>query len=1213
MINKTKAYWLSLCTIGLTLFANAPAAFGGPVMADDHDLYVQATELFQRGQYIEAKEMLLQIDLAELDLAERSGALSLLDQVDEEVEKIPLPELRLQKAKIEIDRHDYRSATSRLKNVTNDPDATDSQKSRATTLLREIEAYQQNLQPYVPKLLNDGITAFEGGDYALAKANLLTIYNSGVHTELDQQVLLLDTVDKIYIAETQQDMSFDVSEDVEASLWALGKTQSYREVTPGESNFSDGGAIHAIDNTTMNMNTTVEMAQDHPQDHPTEHPSENETQAVEEVVEQDTPEHPEHPTETPAMVDESADETVEEVVEEAQDAVVEEETYEPPHDLIYQAQQAQAAEFLQQAMDAQNEGRYETAVSLYNKVLTIQPENEAAIDGRDYCETKLNRGPLPGPEDINLRAQQLKAELENLLEQAESYKAEGNYTQANNMISRAQVRLSDGRSLLRADEYEELRSTILATGEGVIQTRREAERAEAEARLINIEEARITERAELERKRREEITEKLIGIRRLQMAQKYEEALLELKAVLFMDPGNAVTQALHDTIEEVLIYREWDKTERESNMREVKNSIDIQKKGLIPTGLVEYPDDWPLLSTRRLGGLAYLDSEADRSVRNALASKRVNIDYQENELGSVLGHIASLADINMDVEWRALENNFIDRHTKVNLKLNDQVSLQTVLDRVLRQVGEDEESRPHYAITDGILTISTLERLQSNPESHVYDIHDLLINIPNFKAPDMGIDAILEGGNRTNNMSNRLFGEQQDEEHYDANRMTREERINKIRNIITTTIDKRSWEVNGGDVGIIQELNGNLIIVTTPRNHRDISNLLGKLREIRSLQINVESRFLLVAEDFFEQIGFDLDIWWGGTPWDTQSQEDPNLLMSDMFHNKETDQYTPWVQRQYFSLYELRGQTDAAGNPTFDGNGRQGIEGVLPEAGFQQLGRHTFNPWSLQQNTLEMTESLFGAEATSFAGRALNMTPGLTYAISYLDEIQVDLLIKATQADRRSVQLTAPRITFFNGQRAFVQLTTTQFFVSDLEPMVGDASAGFNPQLQAVQDGVVLDVEGTVAADRRYVTMTVIVSRNAVIGIEETEVPLLVGGIIVQSGEPSELVQVPGVVQRPIVQTSQVNTTVSVPDRGTILLGGQTVRNEIEMESGVPVLSKIPIINRFFTNRLSSVEEQTLLILLKPTIIIQQENEEMQFPGLQDTLGGGNGNYGGIY
>ena len=68
------------------------------------------------------------------------------------------------------------------------------------------------------------------------------------------------------------------------------------------------------------------------------------------------------------------------------------------------------------------------------------------------------------------------------------------------------------------------------------------------------------------------------------------------------------------------------------------------------------------------------------------------------------------------------------------------------------------------------------------------------------------------------------------------------------------------------------------------------------------------------------------------------------------------------------------------------------------------------------------------------------------------------------------------------------------------------------------------------------------------------------------------------------------------------LLGGQRLVTEAESESGVPVLSKIPILNRFFTNRVITKSEQTLLILVKPTVLIQNEEEERNFPGLSDSV-----------
>ncbi|MHC5028001.1 MAG: hypothetical protein ACYTGR_14700, partial [Planctomycetota bacterium] len=233
--------------------------------------------------------------------------------------------------------------------------------------------------------------------------------------------------------------------------------------------------------------------------------------------------------------------------------------------------------------------------------------------------------------------------------------------------------------------------------------------------------------------------------------------------------------------------------------------------------------------------------------------------------------------------------------------------------------------------------------------------------------------------------------------------------------------------------------------------------------------------------------------------------------------------------------------------------------------------------------------------------------PALVTGLSYLDDIQVDLLVEATQADRRSVVLTAPRLTFFNGQRAWVAVTTSTAFVSGLQAVAGDASGAFLPQIGQLREGFVLDVEAVISADRRYVTMTVIASLAQNAGFRETDAAEFSGSTGAGAGTIIDDETTAGSfgarIELPQISLALVQTTVSVPDKGTILLGGQRFTKEIEVEEGVPLLSKIPFMNRFFTNRLTNKEEKTLLILIRPEVIIQQENEELLFPGISDSLG----------
>ena len=90
----------------------------------------------------------------------------------------------------------------------------------------------------------------------------------------------------------------------------------------------------------------------------------------------------------------------------------------------------------------------------------------------------------------------------------------------------------------------------------------------------------------------------------------------------------------------------------------------------------------------------------------------------------------------------------------------------------------------------------------------------------------------------------------------------------------------------------------------------------------------------------------------------------------------------------------------------------------------------------------------------------------------------------------------------------------------------------------------------------------------------------------------SEVVKEGTTVQLPTFAFTTVTTTVSVPDGGTVLLGGIKRLREGRNEFGVPIMSKIPYINRLFKNVGIGREAQSLMLMVTPRIIIQEEEEE---------------------
>ena len=81
-------------------------------------------------------------------------------------------------------------------------------------------------------------------------------------------------------------------------------------------------------------------------------------------------------------------------------------------------------------------------------------------------------------------------------------------------------------------------------------------------------------------------------------------------------------------------------------------------------------------------------------------------------------------------------------------------------------------------------------------------------------------------------------------------------------------------------------------------------------------------------------------------------------------------------------------------------------------------------------------------------------------------------------------------------------------------------------------------------------------------------------------------------MQLPTFSYVTVTTTVSVPDGGTVLLGGIKRLSEGRNEFGVPMLDKLPYINRLFKNVGIGRETQSLMMMVTPRIIIQEEEEE---------------------
>ena len=214
----------------------------------------------------------------------------------------------------------------------------------------------------------------------------------------------------------------------------------------------------------------------------------------------------------------------------------------------------------------------------------------------------------------------------------------------------------------------------------------------------------------------------------------------------------------------------------------------------------------------------------------------------------------------------------------------------------------------------------------------------------------------------------------------------------------------------------------------------------------------------------------------------------------------------------------------------------------------------------------------------------------------FLDNIQVDFLMRATQAHQRSRNLVAPHVTVMNGEMSMINFSKQTAYVASATSNVGYGVGLYDIQPAIDVSGIQIMVTPVITADKRYVLLNANFQQQITESIEKFNTGTGASGVDLDTSDPIEPGDVQSVViQQPVKSINSITTHVMVPDGGTLLLGGQKIVGERERESGVPTLSKLPLINRLFNNRAVTKDENVLLILLKPQIILQSEREEDEF------------------
>jgi general secretion pathway protein D len=685
---------------------------------------------------------------------------------------------------------------------------------------------------------------------------------------------------------------------------------------------------------------------------------------------------------------------------------------------------------------------------------------------------------------------------------------------------------------------------------------------------------------------------------------------------------------------------------------------DVELASIMPPGGdYSMPDakSWESLSKRR-SKYGQADSrertESELQIEKSLGEK-VSLHFHDVALTEVIRHIATVHGINIAMQTRAIETEGLTADQPVSIDV-DGITLRSALNLLLDQAGGLV-----YTIENETLMISNRLEQETKLVTLTYNVADLVVPVANKLANGVGgtpggvqgampnpaaasglyqvnddLAVNISGNGRTNSGATVDYSDN----HAD---------FSGLIDLLTTTIEPGTWDVDGGSGTIATEENTlSLVIRQTAATHEQVADLLKQLRKLQDLQVTVEVRFISVSDNFFERIGVDFDFNVQdnlGDPAGVPAFGSRQLT----FPGGQAGGGGGGGGGQQGQ--DLRGNTQQGGG----GGGQQGQQAqqgggtsLFDRVNRVNSPRDDFNGQTVglsspgqfsEDYDIQFRQGSFEIGVPDFGGFQPNA--GIQVGMAILSDIEAFFFIQAAQGDSRSNIMTAPKVTMYNGQNATVSDNVSRSYVQGQVPVVGQGGVGFQPIIGQINDGVSMVVNGVVSSDRRYVRLSILPIFQQVIDIQTFTSAgggQAAGGIQggfggggqggfggggggggqfgfggigggvggggqggfgggggQQGQQGQQGGGTVGTLQLPVYSNLTVSTVVSVPDGGTVLLGGIKRLREGRNMAGVPILNKIPYISRLFKNSGVGRETESVMLMVTPRIIIQEEEEEL--------------------
>jgi len=177
-----------------------------------------------------------------------------------------------------------------------------------------------------------------------------------------------------------------------------------------------------------------------------------------------------------------------------------------------------------------------------------------------------------------------------------------------------------------------------------------------------------------------------------------------------------------------------------------------------------------------------------------------------------------------------------------------------------------------------------------------------------------------------------------------------------------------------------------------------------------------------------------------------------------------------------------------------------------------------------------------------------------------------DIVVNALATNSRSRLISAPSILVNDNGKGKLQSVSQEPFAEILDTATTQSRTGLGGQAQA---GTTITVEPHISEDD-YLQLAYSIELSSFTGQGRQGLP-------------------------PPSQKNSVDSTVTIPDGHTIVVGGLRVKNFRSSMDSLPIIDKIPIINWMIGTRSKEHRDLTLFVFIKPTILRDDRFSDLKF------------------